>query len=74
MGLNPKSFVIGGLFLGTMILAGCHYGGSGLSPSSASRGGQPASMASLEDGLGPLKAHFNKNKDRPRFLALLSPT
>ena len=31
-------------------------------------------LLSLTDSLQPLKKHFNKNIDRLRFLALLSPT
>jgi hypothetical protein len=31
-------------------------------------------ILSLADSLRPLQQHFNKNSDRLRFLALLSPT
>ena len=30
-------------------------------------------LCSLADSLQPLKDHFNRDKDKPRFLALLSP-
>jgi hypothetical protein len=33
-----------------------------------------STLISLADSLGPLQQHFNKNSDRLRFLALLSPT
>jgi hypothetical protein len=29
---------------------------------------------SLADSVQPLRDHFNQNSERPRFLALLSPT
>jgi len=31
-------------------------------------------LRSLADSLQPLQQYFNKNIDRPRFVALLSPT
>jgi len=33
-----------------------------------------STLITLADSLRPLEQHFNKNSDRLRFLALLSPT
>ena len=38
------------------------------------KGGAVANLTSLSDSLDPLRDHFNANKDRHRFVALLSPT
>jgi len=33
-----------------------------------------STLLTLADSLQPLQQYFNKNIDRPRFLALMSPT
>jgi len=33
-----------------------------------------STLITLSDSLQPLQQYFNQNSDRPRFLALLSPT
>lgn len=41
-----------------------------LAPESESKPG----LTSLEQSVEPLRNHFNSNKDRLRFVAILSPT
>ncbi len=38
------------------------------------KAGDRANVTSLRESLDPLRDHFNANKDRHRFVALLSPT
>ncbi len=38
------------------------------------KAGAEVHVTSLSDSLDPLRDHFNANKDRHRFVALLSPT
>lgn len=35
---------------------------------------QEGSWKTLSTSLEPIRDHFNRNRDRPRFVALLSPT
>ena len=45
-----------------------------LDTSEARGGGDDTRLISLADSLEPLRDHFNVNKSKRRFLALLSPT
>ncbi len=42
--------------------------------SEARGGGDDGVLVSLADSLAPLRDRFNANSDKPRLLALLSPT
>jgi len=62
-GMNARLF-LGALSL-LLLVGGCSH-----SPSMRTT----ISLVNLADTVEPMRARFNRDRDRPRFVAILSPT
>jgi hypothetical protein len=74
MSPTPRGRLAGRVAPLLLVLAACSGAPASPSPAASRVAVPPGRVATLADGLEPLRARFDAGADRPRLLVLASPT